>query len=216
MIPYTPVRLENNIPTYSSSDIELYGLPDYYGIWQYMVIETRETSWPLVHDYAPIMSGPRHLYDRIERFDTIVRYLCGGGKVPEHVVEFIEDNLWDNNPQTMFTSVQALLRKKKWGRFTNRIPTILENFGYRPVIIRPRGGILVSDVLLKFREMSLKFDQQPKTPEWKYFPNMRYVALRLLQMNGVTFNYTLPLIKTASKVAVLEHKFDFLFYATLF
>tara|TARA_R110002126_G_scaffold78877_1_gene196178 strand:- start:112 stop:753 length:642 start_codon:yes stop_codon:yes gene_type:complete len=212
MVPYDPIRVEFGIPTYSSSDIEMFGLPDHYGVWQYMVVETRETSWPLVHEWTPPENVKKHKYDRIERFETIVRYLCGGGKIPLEVYEWFEENMFDHNPTTMFATCQKLLRKKKWGRYTNRIPLIIEGFGYSRVVVRPRvGGVIVSNVFEKFRMMSVKFDGMPKTKEWKYFPNMRYVALRLMQMNGVTFNYTLPLVKTPSKVAVLENKFDILF-----
>lgn len=33
-IPYTPIRMEYDIPVYSSCDITKYGEPDHYGIWR--------------------------------------------------------------------------------------------------------------------------------------------------------------------------------------
>ena len=50
--PYEPIRLDyNDLPVYESWQLEKYGLPDCWGIWRYMVIETRETTWPLEIDW---------------------------------------------------------------------------------------------------------------------------------------------------------------------
>ena len=49
-----------------------------------------------------------------------------------------------------------------------------------------------------FKRMSQKFDQGGHGR--KYFPPLRYVALRLLHYDGYEFNYRIPAVKTDCKV----------------
>jgi len=210
-----PLRIDRGVPVYSSSDIEVWGLPDHYGIWDYLVVETRETAHPMVNgwvDLARCSLVPRHEYSRIQRFAGIVRNLLGQGRLPDEVIEYVEDNLEDFCAASVWESVQVLLRRMKWGRYGNRIPVLLERFGFKTLLVQPKkSGVMVDDVMIKFEEMSRKFDRMPKTTDWQYFPSMRYCALRLMQMNGIVFNYRVPLVKTRSKVNVINQKFNILF-----
>lgn len=45
---------------------------------------------------------PVHRYIRMERFKATLTHFIGGGKVPVHVIEVVEDNLNDNDPETMW------------------------------------------------------------------------------------------------------------------
>jgi len=196
---------------YLRSDVDLFGMPEHYGVWDYLLIDD------VVEYVAERAVGERvtavrkHEYSRFERFDTLVRNLCGIGKVPLRVMEYVEDNLWDVDRDTVWESIQKLLRVKKWGRFGNRIPIMLREMGFADVVVM-KAGISVDHVILRFREMSRKFDRMSKEQGWTYFPNMRYCALRLMIMMGVTFNYRVPLVKTDSKIKVLDRKFNVLFF----
>jgi hypothetical protein len=46
-----PVRWDDDqVPVFDSNQIELYGLPEYFGVYKYRVIALRETESPMVSD----------------------------------------------------------------------------------------------------------------------------------------------------------------------
>lgn len=53
--------------------------------------------------------------------------------------------------------------------------------------------------------MELKFE---KGDDRKYFPNLRFVALKLLIKHGAVFDYDVPLLKTRRKLKVLEEAYS--------
>jgi hypothetical protein len=103
-----------------------------------MVVETRESMWPVEVDWSfrqQCSSRPIHRYVRVERFHTTVMHLTGlGGRVPEDVVEMVEDNLMDNDPESMWMSVQKILRDFGQSRYFNRIAYILEKIGFEKMM----------------------------------------------------------------------------------
>src|SRR6478735_2234845 len=52
------------------------------------------------------------------------------------------------------------------------------------------------NILDQIKIFSWKFDQQKESLNRKYFPNMRYVALKLIQLNNVQLNYQAPFTRT--------------------
>ena len=44
-------------------------------------------------------------------------------------MEVVEDNLWDSDPETIWTSIQLILTKNKMSRYFNRIGFILVEMG---------------------------------------------------------------------------------------
>jgi len=208
--PYRPVRLEDSYPVYESWQLEKFGLPDCWGIWKYLVIETRETSWPVVTDFGwreQCSLRPVHRYVRKERFHTTVVHLTGlGGKVPDDVVEEVEDRLGDNDPDSMWYSIQKILKGLGKSRYFNRIAYILEKMGYEKMM---DGNVRLDRVFNHFERMSRKFDHGDF--ERVYFPPLRYVALRLLHLEGAVFNYRIPAVKTDCKVDGLNRIFNILF-----
>lgn len=57
----------------------------------------------------------------------------------------------------------------------------------------------------KFRGMSSRFDKIKKELKTRsYFPNLRYVALRMLEEEGIFFMYQIPKIRTKRKLKVME------------
>lgn len=69
-IPYEPIRMEYDIPVYSSADIDMFGEPDHYGIWRYIVIDVDPS--PLVYVTCTDKKIlPHHQYSRNERFRIV-------------------------------------------------------------------------------------------------------------------------------------------------
>lgn len=179
-----------------------------------MVVESRETSWPLVSDYKMMQhssSRKIHRYDRVERFKTVLMHLLGGrGSVPLDVLQDVENRVVRFSIQTVWLDVQKILRVNGYGKYFNRIPYILRYLGFKPKIVF--SGSIVDLCMQDFMRMSVKFDRiKSDLEERKYFPSLRYVALRLLEIHGTTFEYEIPLVKTPCKVQVLDDIFNKLF-----
>ena len=69
-------------------------------------------------------------------------------------------------------------------------------------------------ILDRFDRASDRFDQlkeQDQLGARKYFPNLRYVALRLLAEHEATFNYPVILLKTKSKLKPMDELFNKIF-----
>ena len=214
--PYSPVRLDcDGIPVYERIQIDKWGIPDCWGIWKYMVVETRESMFPIVTEFSNARhmgSRPVHHYSRLERFRATLYHLTGtSGKVPADVFDLIERNLDDYDPDTIWESIHKILSKYKCGRYFNRIGYILVNLGLESIIEHPGKKFIYLDGIEEhFQRMSIKFDLGGGWGR-KYFPPLRYVALRLLHYDGFKFNYRIPAVKTDCKVDSLNEIFNILF-----
>ena len=83
--PVQPIRFDDDqVPVYTSQQIDLFGLPDHWGIVVYRVIELREDAAPFVMDFKMERDRnrlrPIHRYSRVERFESILYQLiaCRG------------------------------------------------------------------------------------------------------------------------------------------
>lgn len=112
------------------------------------------------------------------------------------IIDRVDD--WD--PDTVWTRIQKELSKIGERKYFNRISRIMESMGMESLVI---GKARCGDVLERFVEISRKFDEM-KWEGRKYFPCLRYVALRLLKDYGTEFSVRVPLVKTAYKVKVLD------------
>lgn len=142
---------------------------------------------------------PIHRYSRVERFISVVYQLLGErGDVPETVLEVVRHWGFDEERDLIWNSIRFILKQYNWARYYNRIPSIINLLGLRRKKI---DFWRVQNVIEKFKEMSFRFDtMKSELPERSYFPNLRYVALRLLEENGVRFSFEIPKIRTKRKL----------------
>lgn len=214
--PVQPVRFEDGIPFYYSDDIELYGLPHHWGVEEYQIIETRETSAPMVTDYDMEQSRvgalrPIHFYNRVERFESILFQLIAcRGKVPDDVIAHIVQNGFDRNPDHVWDSIRAILKKNQWSRYYNRIPTILQMLGFHRKINYGDQNAFVLNIVNEFKKVNAAFEQLKPRLQRKYFPNLRYIAFKLLQQEGAMFEYRIPFLRTPSKEKLLDDLWELL------
>jgi len=196
--PCQPLRFEDFIPVYTSDQIEIYGLPDHWGVFYYIIIETRESAHPQVVDYTLTCERrgslrPIHRYSRIERFESVLYQLIGArGKVPKRIINYIKLVGYDKQPELLWESIRAILKEKGWRLYYNRIPTILQLLGERKTINFQDQALLISEIVVDFRKLSAAFDRRPGIR--KYFPNLRFIALKLLEAHGAVFEYMIPVI----------------------
>lgn len=200
-----PIRFENNIPIFSTKDIEDYGLPEEWGFENYQVIESRELN--LVTDFKMERQydmRPIHRYSRIDRFKVILRQLIGEhGVVPDHIVTVVGHYLTiQNETLDLWDRTRAILKHLKCRLYYNRIPFILKKLNYDQCIKWDARDYL--EIVERFKVISSTFDQEKKKFKRKYFPNLRFIALKLLEESGGEMIVPIPLARTARKRKSLE------------
>ncbi len=192
-----PCKIEDDgTPVFTTLQIENFGLPDYYGYHVYLVIEQRD-SQIFYTDFQmeqELEIKKIHRYDRYERFkNTLLQLMGERGKVPNYILEYVDNELTDYKTD-LWNKIREILKKLGKRIYYNRIPCIIRyctkqricSFTYTQYI----------NILDQFKIFSWKFDQQKELLNRKYFPNMRYVALKLIQLNNVQLNYQAPFTRT--------------------
>ena len=208
--PCIPVRFEAGIPFYTSQQVDLYGEPHHWGVDQYQIIQLREDAHPFVTDYDMEMERrgalrPIHHYSRIERFESILYQLIGSrGRVPPEVVETIRREGFNTDPNLIWESIRSILKKHKWRMYYNRIPTILQMLGYQEKIEFGDNNAFVRELVNDFKKISQKFEQMKPTLGRSYFPNLRFIAFKLLERSGAVFQYKIPFVRTPRKEKMLN------------
>lgn len=210
--PCQPIRIDNYIPVYTTDQIDLYGIPEFWGVSCYTVIQTRESMAPMVTDYEIEQERrgslrPIHHYDRIERFQSTLYQLIGcRGRVPSEIISKIRQIGYNTDPDYIWDSIRTTLKSIPKGRlYYNRIPTILQILGYQRKINFKDQSQLIQEIVLDFRKMNAKYEQiKSRFGDRKYFPSLRFIAFKLLQKHGAVFEYKIPFVRTPRKQVLLE------------
>jgi hypothetical protein len=196
-----PITFENELPVFARGDIDLYGLPDYYGWDQWICIDSEAELVANPCDFI-LFSKPVHRYSRYDRFRMVLLQLLGWrGKVDTEVMEICEmidfklDNVW-----------LVLKRELKWNdksRYYNRIPRILYLMG-RVRMVKV-DSITFNSILERFRRLEYLFGLQN---ERKYFPSLRYTCCRLLFEFGVDLGFKVDSLLTKQRKEALDDFWD--------
>lgn len=213
-----PISFFENVPQFSKYQVDLLGCPSVYGYEFFEVIETDDsityaTDFTLEHSYH-LVKRVVHVYCRMERFSIILAQLmCMSINVSNKVlmsnawldmideVAEIEENHW--------MTTRKILKKYNFNTYYNRIPGILalaknsSNNNYT--------SKAYSNIIKDFKKMHVNFEEF-KGIKYSYFPNLRFVALKLMQYHQVYPDYDIPLAITKSKIVSLEKTFDDLWF----
>lgn len=214
--PVQPIRMENGIPFYTSQQVNLFGLPHHWGVQQYQIIELYDDGRPPVTDYDMEQERrgslrPIHHYNRVERFESILYQLIGcRGIIPPSVIKIIQESQIDRHPDRIWDSVRNILKKHKLSVYYNRIPIILDQLGFDRKIKWGDQNALVLELVNEFKKISAKFEELKPLLERTYFPNLRYVAFKLLKEYGAEFQYRIPFLRTPRKEKVMDDLWEML------
>lgn len=201
-----PIRYEGETAIFTNHQVDDYGLPDEWGFEDYLVIEDRSTmnfatDFKLEQSYY---KRPVHRYSRLERFETTLQQLMGEkGKVPDHVMTIV--SWYVKESPDMWNAVRKVLKHFKWRLYYNRIPYIVHQLTQKPSVNWSRTYDQYQAIIADFQKLCYLFDQKKELLQRKYFPNMRFIALKLLEKHGVTFEYPIPLTRTSRKLKDLEY-----------
>ena len=209
MCPYDFHSLDSDgVPQYSSNDVAIYGPPHIYGIDRFHVIQTRETECPMVMDFNMEVEckrsmRPIHRYSRVMRFRATLLALLGmRGEIPEAVLDICKDvDMSHKNAWTMIR--KRLLKSRLVKKFHIHIPRIIVLSGGPKLI--DCSWCIIQECITEFCMLSESFNRDNRSSR-KYFPNLRYVALKLLEKHGATFSDTveIPLAVVKRKMVAME------------
>ena len=209
-MPYNVLRYENGIPVYRREDVDLYGQPDYYGLSDYLVVCTlddiapRKMDWKEEQDRKGSLRPP-HRYCRMARFKALLRDMVGGKDIPQEALDLIKD--FNGFEDGLAERVRDRFKKSGFQKFYNSIPMIVKRLKGEPIDFDWR---VIEICEQDFKAMSYKFDFEYQGRR-KYFPNLRYVALTLFELNGFDYGLEIKKVRTPRKVKVLEDIFDCLY-----
>jgi hypothetical protein len=199
-----PLYHVDNIPYFCSEQVNIYGPPDYYGYDQFQVIESRDDAHPLVNDYQVEIDTffrPIHRYNRLERFTSTLKQLLGQkGYVPPDIITLCSEVTLD--PFTIWNEIRAILKVHKGRKYYNCIPFIIKQLGIETTENTITNTTYYS-IIKDFKYMEEQFRQHKG-----YFPNIRYIVLKLLQRHNVVLMFEIPLIRTKSKLESLDALFN--------
>lgn len=204
-IPYLPVKTEvgsngESVLVYRLEDVNNFGEPFLYGIDKYLVLASFEdlspptTDWQFEYDRRG--ARPRHRYSRFARFRALLRTFMGSKIVPGEVIRILKE--CDD-----FEEARRRLKTAGFAKFYNSIPSLM--LGNLEI-----DRVTVERIETDFMAMSHNFDHFYDGKR-KYFPNMRFVCLNLMELNCVYFDKPMEKIRTRRKRKPLEELFDLLY-----
>lgn len=203
-LPNVPVGYDKGIPQFTTDQITD-GQPEQYGFYEYDIIDKPS---PFALNWEDEVLQPKkrnvHRYVRYERFrNTLAQLMVGHGDVPHHILNAfpkLKGNLWENT--------RVFLKANLHRIYYNRIPSILATLGY--IKYKPQRQRTFTDILDDFKEMDSIYDSIKHKLNRKYFPNLRYTAVRLMQRHGINLPYEIPRARTPKKTTSLDETFDFI------
>lgn len=214
--PCLPIRLEfnNGIYTqvYTIEQIDTFGTPDQWHPPEesnWIVVSTDDDERPLKSDYKFEQgrignSRPIHRYSRVKRFEAVLFQLIGHrGKVDLKDLNYIRSCGVDHDPNYVWNSIRDILKNGGLQKYYNRIPSIIQMLGINLKIDVGRGSDMVYQITGDFKRMhELFIDTKPMYR--KYFPNLRFIALRMLETYGAKFEFNIPRVRTRRKLKPLD------------
>ncbi len=150
---------------------------------------------------------PIHRYSRKDRFRFTFYQLLGvSGIVPLDVKQFIKGQLkkYKVSKAKIWNQIRGILKKYKWRCFYNRIPEIIKFCtGLQPEIKN------TLDVLEDFGRFHYKWDHGlAEMVNRTYFPNLRFIAFKLMEKHDIKYPYNVPLVRTVRKRKCLNDLYN--------
>lgn len=206
-----PFKIDpDGVPVFSNLQIDDYGLPELWGYEQYRVSESLEsvfvTDYKMEQEY---FFRKIHRYSRLARFKVCLFNLLGErGQIPPHVLSMVKSYL---KPDSLdkWNDTRKLLKHFKQRKYYDQIPTILKHLSYGRCF-KALTSEQFENLFMDFKFLSEKFDRMKSDYQRKYFPSIRYIVLKLLDLHKVVPNYPIPLVRTSRKMKSLESLWEVL------
>jgi hypothetical protein len=198
-----PIRIDTDgVPLFTNFQLDDYGLPEFWGYETYRIIESREGNFVSDYDLEHERYFKKvHRYCRLSRFKTCLLNLLGErGKIPAHVNTMVKTYLKPDSTDK-WNDTRKILKAYKQRRYYDNIPMILKTLNYGR-LFKAITPVQLEAVVNDFKFLSTKFESTKSTR--RYFPNIRFIVLKLLEKHDIKQNYPIPLARTTRKLKSLN------------
>lgn len=200
-----PIRFDpDGVPLFCSNDIEDYGMPELYGYETYRVIESREVAFTTDYKFEQQRDWrPVHRYDRNARFKTTLLNLLGErANIPDYVISMVKNYLKPNS-KNLWNDTRAILKHFKQRKYYDFIPIIIKRI-LNIRLFEQLNSEKISSIMRDFNALVSKYDQLKDELKRKYFPNIRYIVFKLLELHSIHPSYPVPFVRTNRKNKLLN------------
>jgi hypothetical protein len=208
-----PIRVDSKgKATFTKNQIDIFGFPTNHS--SYEVIDN-DQEYTLSYEDEENLKGQVkkvHRYSRTLRFRTLLFQLlnCVGfeNRLSKEYIEEVKENLPDNiiytPPSRIWETLRTHLKGNNRRIFYNRIPALAADLDlFEPYNIR-NSTRKVNDILRDFDRLQKAFPDIKKDLDRKYFPSLRFIALKLFEKHDVELPFPIPKMRTAAKEELLE------------
>ena len=204
-----PIRIDQDgVFVFSSADIDDYGMPELYGYQVYRVVESREVCLATDYKFEVARDWQRiHRYNREARFKTTLLNILGERtNIPQMVLSMVRCYLKPDS-KTLWNDTRAILKHYKMRKYYDSIPAIIKsilNIRLFPSLTGDQLNAIYDD----FKALVSRYDNQKHQFNRKYFPNIRFIVLKLLDFHSIHPTYPVPFIRTVRKDKLLNSLWD--------
>lgn len=206
-----PIRIEGDVAFFSKQQLDILGPPSEYGYEKYAIVDGPPEYEIQQDHWQQSFLKPKHRYSRVARFKTVVRGLLGDGRSkiePETVFSIFKVYVKPDS-ENPYEAARRVLKHFQMPHLYIHIPAIL----YRVHKVKLLDCTNVDKNLDFMEEVCKRFEVfenlffQLNDPSRKYFPNLKYTALRIMEGMGVE-NKHIPILRTKRKLDSLEKFFS--------
>lgn len=200
-----PIRMEDDIAVFTLNQINILGDPEYYGFEKYMVIDNEPEFVLSVNHWKQSYLIPKHRYSRIARFRSVVLNLLGEAKM-DFMARLVVEEYFTKDTSNDYDACRKILKSFKMQKEYKTIPSLLfACYGIKlieiPSGIKKNTSAIIQEIYTRFIVFESLFNQMEKTR--KYFPSLRYTALRI--MEGLGFDTSkVEGLRTKRKVVSID------------
>jgi hypothetical protein len=198
-----PTRIDlDGVPLFTNIQLEDYGMPENWGYQVYRIIESREANF--VSDYKLEQERyfqKKHRYSREARFKTCLLNLLGErSKIPGMVLLMVKNSLKPSS-KDKWNDTRRILKHYKQRKYYDNIPSILRLLQYER-LFNPIDSEKFEAIMNDYKCLASRFESTKEAR--KYFPNIRYIVFKLLELHGILPNYPIPFARTSRKLKSLN------------
>lgn len=206
-----PIRYDGEIAVFTTLQVEILGEPGHYGYDRYIVIDGPPQYENAVNHWQQSFLVKKHRYSRIARFKTVVRNLFGETRSKaDYVATAVLQAFLKPDSLSIYEDARKILKHYKLQKFYKMIPTLVYKTTQVRILTIPDThkkdfSELLQEVynrFIVFENLFLRVADKNR----KYFPNLKFTALRILTGLGIE-NKFIPQLRTKRNAEDLEKFF---------
>lgn len=202
-----PIRYDGETAIFTTDQVDILGDPDYYGFTKYLVIEGNPTYQIGIDHWSHSILKKKHRYSRVLRFKGVLKSLFGDTKIkPESIAEIVGlyANMKTDKP---YEEVRRIVKSFGLQKVYAQIPAIVYKvYKIRLIELPPNLATNSSATMQSIIDRFIVFENlfyQLGKQDRKYFPNLKFTALRIMKGMGIE-NKHIPVLRTKRKIKALD------------